>query len=46
MAYLIENDFANFYEKALEKSKNEQEKTLLETLAKWEHTHRELFYKE
>ncbi|MTI48282.1 ferritin family protein [Sporosalibacterium faouarense] len=46
MAYLIENDFANFYQKALEETDNDQAKELLDTLAKWENKHRELFYNE
>ncbi|WP_425447804.1 ferritin-like domain-containing protein [Dethiothermospora halolimnae] len=46
MAYLIENDFANFYDKAVETAEGEYEKKLLKYLSKWEHKHRELFYKE
>ncbi|MGO1368191.1 MAG: ferritin family protein [Senegalia sp. (in: firmicutes)] len=46
MAYLIENDFANYYRQAIEKTDNEQAKNLLKTLAEWEDKHREYFYKE
>ncbi|MFZ5809079.1 MAG: ferritin family protein [Chloroflexota bacterium] len=42
MAYLIERDFAEFYEMAAKKSSGEAQKAL-EMLAKWERTHEELF---
>ncbi len=44
MAYLIENDFAEFYKKASEKADSSEVKMLLSTLAEWENKHRELFY--
>jgi rubrerythrin len=46
MAYLIENDFAEFYKKALESAEHESEKTLLRMLVEWEEGHRQLFYRE
>lgn len=46
MAYLIENDFANYYRDAVDKADNEQAKNLLKTLADWEDKHREYFYRE
>lgn len=46
MAYLLENDFAMFYEKAVEKVDDPQAKSLLKQLAKWEQGHREAFYRE
>ncbi|MBS4537617.1 ferritin family protein [Clostridium sp. D2Q-11] len=46
MAYLIENDFANYYRDAIKKADNEQAKNLLKTLAEWEDKHREYFYNE
>lgn len=46
MAYLIENDFAEFYREAMKRTENEQAKNLLKTLAEWEDKHRELFYTE
>lgn len=46
MAYLIENDFANYYREAIKKTDNEQAKNLLKTLAEWEDKHREYFYNE
>ncbi|WP_130808108.1 ferritin family protein [Senegalia massiliensis] len=46
MAYLIENDFANYYREAITKTDNEQAKNLLKTLAEWENKHREYFYNE
>jgi rubrerythrin len=42
MAYLIERDFAEFYEMAAGKSEGEAKKTL-ELLAMWERTHERLF---
>ena len=46
MAYLIENDFAEFYKHAAEQTASEDAKKLFSTLAHWENKHRELFYKE
>lgn len=46
MAYAMENDFAIFYEKALEKATDPIAKNLLETLAKWEREHRDSFQSE
>jgi rubrerythrin len=42
MAYLIERDFAEFYEKAAGKADGDARK-VLETLAYWERRHEELF---
>jgi rubrerythrin len=42
LAYLIERDFAEFYEGAASKAKGEG-KQVLETLAYWERRHEELF---
>lgn len=42
MAYLIEHDFAEFYERAAQKAEGEAKK-VLEMLARWEHTHEALF---
>lgn len=42
MAYLIEHDFANFYEQAAAQASGEAKK-VLSMLAKWEHGHEELF---
>ena len=42
MAYLIERDFAEFYEKTASKATGE-EKKVLETLAFWERRHESLF---
>ena len=41
-AYLIERDFAEFYELAARKSEGEA-KQVLEMLARWERGHEELF---
>ncbi|RKD33911.1 ferritin family protein [Thermohalobacter berrensis] len=46
MAYLIENDFAEFYENAIEKVESPQARNLLKTLSEWEYNHRKLFYNE
>lgn len=46
MAYLIERDFKEFYEKAAEKADEPAIKELFETLAKWEATHECIFKKE
>ena len=42
MAYLIERDFAEFYEGAAEQAQGEARQTLL-TLAEWERRHEQLF---
>jgi len=44
MAYLIENDFAKFYESSAKKAEGEA-KNILKMLAKWERTHEALFKK-
>ena len=44
MAYLIERDFAEFYETAAEKAEGEA-KTALTALARWERGHERLFKK-
>lgn len=46
MAYTLENDFANFYEKAAKKAEDPNAKKLLETLAYWENEHRVAFANE
>ena len=42
MAYLIERDFAEFYEQAAEQAEGEAQ-TALQALARWEHGHERLF---
>ncbi|MFN2289698.1 MAG: ferritin-like domain-containing protein [Anaerolineae bacterium] len=42
MAYLIERDFAEFYEQAAERAEGEA-RTALQALARWEHGHERLF---
>ena len=42
MAYLIEEDFARFYEDAASKTKDDNLKEILITLAKWEKSHRDM----
>lgn len=44
MAYLIETDFAAYYEKSAKQAKGEG-KDVLTMLGKWEHTHEALFKK-
>ncbi|KLO22493.1 hypothetical protein X275_06030 [Marinitoga sp. 1197] len=44
MAYLIEDDFMNFYKNAAEKVENNDAKKLFEKLSKWEETHRDILY--
>lgn len=44
MAYLIEDDFTNFYKNAAEKVENEEAKKLFKKLSKWEETHRDILY--
>ena len=46
MAYLIERDFKEFYENAVESVKDEDAKVLFRSLAKWEKGHEALFKKE
>jgi rubrerythrin len=46
MAYLIENDFAEFYKKAIENTEDPKGKKMLETLYEWENEHRKVFYEE
>ncbi len=46
MAFLIEQDFASFYEKAAKNAKDPKEKEVLERLAKWEIGHRDLLQEE
>lgn len=46
MAYLIENDFAEFYKKAIDQVADEDGKKMLQTLFEWENEHRRIFYDE
>lgn len=46
MAYLIEKDYAEFYNKAAEKADDEDAKALFTQLAKWEEGHKKIFKKE
>jgi rubrerythrin len=46
MAYLMENDFTDFYLSASEKTVAPAAKELLSTLANWEKAHRDLFQDE
>ena len=46
MAYLMENDFTNFYQSASEKTPSPAAKELLNTLASWEKAHCDLFHDE
>jgi rubrerythrin len=43
MAYLIERDFAEFYEMAAGKTQDETARKALEMLARWERSHEALF---
>ncbi|MDO5689765.1 MAG: ferritin family protein [Tissierellia bacterium] len=43
MAYLIERDFAEFYEEAAEDIEDERLKELFKKLAEWEYTHESIF---
>jgi rubrerythrin len=43
MAYLIERDFAEFYEMAADRTEDETAKKSLTMLAKWERQHEKLF---
>jgi rubrerythrin len=45
MAYLIENDFANFYKNAVNSVDDPAAKKTLEELSAWEEQHKSLFYK-
>ncbi|MCX7745623.1 MAG: ferritin family protein [Clostridia bacterium] len=45
MAYLIENDFAEFYKNAVDAVEDANVKKLLSELSEWENSHRDLFYK-
>jgi len=45
MAYLIEEDFMNFYNKAAESVDDEELKKVLKHLAEWEKSHRDMIYK-
>jgi len=44
MAYLIENDFAEYYLKAIDQVDDEEGKNLLKTLYEWENEHRRVFH--
>lgn len=44
MAYIIENDFAEFYKNAAETAEQPAIKSLLEELSGWENGHRKVFY--
>ncbi len=44
MAYLIENDFAEFYKNAVDMVEDAGAKQLLSTMAEWELKHREMFH--
>ncbi len=46
MAYLIENDFAEYYRKAMNKMEDPEAKKMLNTLFEWENEHRRLFHDE
>ncbi len=46
MAYLIENDFAEYYQKAMNYTEDENGKKILEMLYNWENEHRRVFYEE
>lgn len=46
MAYLVENDFTDFYKNAIERTSSPEVKELLATLSDWENTHRKMFYQE
>jgi len=45
MAYLIEEDFMNFYNQAAERVEDEELKKILKHLAEWEKNHRDMIYK-
>jgi rubrerythrin len=44
MAYLIENDFSEFYKNATKVVDNPEAATFLKTLADWEEGHKNMFY--
>jgi len=44
MAYLIENDFAEFYKNAVNVVEEPEVKNFLETLAYWEEQHKQMFF--
>lgn len=44
MAYLIENDFAEFYTNAVKTVEDPEAKKFLSIMAEWETKHREMFY--
>lgn len=44
MAYLIENDFAEYYLKAMNQVDDEEGKKMLKTLYEWENEHRRVFH--
>ncbi|MDO5718745.1 MAG: ferritin family protein [Tissierellia bacterium] len=46
MAYLIERDFAEFYEEASEEVEDERLKELFKKLAEWEYSHESIFKRE
>lgn len=46
MAYLIENDFAEYYRKAMDQMEDPDGKRMLNTLFEWENEHRRLFHDE
>lgn len=46
MAYLIENDLADFYKKAAENTQDAAGKKMYEDLADWEEEHRQTLYNE
>ncbi|MFZ5351598.1 MAG: ferritin-like domain-containing protein [Bacillota bacterium] len=46
MAYLLENDLAEYYAKAVENTGDPMGKEMFLTLSKWEIEHRDMLYKE
>ena len=46
MAYLIERDFAEFYEEAAEAVEDKELEKLFQQLAQWEYSHEDLFKRE
>ncbi len=44
MAYLIENDFAEYYQKAMNQVAEPEGKKILKTLFDWENEHRRVFH--
>jgi rubrerythrin len=45
MAFLIEHDFMEFYEKAAKQTEDEGEKYVLNHLSQWEKDHRDMIQK-